>query len=77
MEHLRLKHDKSKSASTPGVKVNKAELRDVTDQLLEGDRASMYRACVARGIYLSQDRSDILFATKELSRRMASPREEQ
>ena len=33
----------------------------------------MYRAIVARGIYLAQDRSDIAFAVKELSRRMSCP----
>ena len=33
-----------------------------------------YRALTARGNYLGQDRSDIRFAVKELSRRMAKPR---
>ena len=32
--------------------------------------ASIYRAVTARGIYLSQDRSDIQQAVKELSRSM-------
>ena len=36
--------------------------------------ASIYRGIVARANYLSQDGSDIKFATKELSRRMAKPR---
>ena len=43
------------------------------DVLLESHDATMYRAIVARGIYLAQDRSDIAFAVKELSRRMSSP----
>ena len=30
---------------------------------------------MARGIYLAQDRSDIKYAVKELSRRMGSPRQ--
>ena len=34
----------------------------------------MFRGIVAPASYLSQDRSDIKFATKELSRRMAKPR---
>ena len=34
---------------------------------------SRYRALVARANYLSQDRSDIAYATKELSRRMSDP----
>ena len=36
--------------------------------------ATKYRALVARGNYLSQDRSDIRFAVKELARRMSKPR---
>ena len=33
----------------------------------------MYRAAVARGIYLAQNRSDIGFAVKELARKMSTP----
>ena len=40
---------------------------------LDDRNATKYRAIVARGNYLSQDRSDIQFATKELSRAMARP----
>ena len=32
-----------------------------------------YRAAVARGNYMSQDRSDVQFANKELSRGMSKP----
>ena len=35
----------------------------------------MYRAVVARANYLSQDRSDIRYAVKELSRSMSKPTE--
>ena len=35
---------------------------------------SISRGIVARASYLSQDRSDIKFTTKDLSRRMAKPR---
>ena len=35
----------------------------------------MYRACVARANNLSQDRCDIQYADRELSRRMSEPRE--
>ena len=35
----------------------------------------MYRALVARAIYLSQDRSDIQYAVKELSRKMSEPKD--
>ena len=34
---------------------------------------SRYRALVARANYLSQDRSDIAYATKELSTKMSDP----
>ena len=33
----------------------------------------MYRAVTARALYLSQDRSDIQYAVKELSRNMSAP----
>jgi len=36
--------------------------------------ATVFRAIVARGNYMSIDRSDIRFAVKELARRMAKPR---
>ena len=42
---------------------------------LERRAATMYRAIVARGIYLSQDRSHIRYAVKELSRSMSQPTE--
>ena len=40
---------------------------------LEEQEATIYRALVARGNYLAQDRSDIQHAVKELSRGMANP----
>jgi hypothetical protein len=43
---------------------------------LEGSEATRYRALTARGIYLAQDRTDIGFGAKELSRNMAKPCEE-
>jgi hypothetical protein len=62
----------SKSVVTPGVK-GKSEKGDDYDEELEGEEATLYRAAVARGIYLAQDRSDIGFAVKELNRKMAKP----
>ncbi len=41
--------------------------------LLNSNDDTMYRAIVAKGIHLAQDRSDIAFAVKELSRRMSGP----
>jgi hypothetical protein len=62
----------SKSVVTPGVK-GEIEKGDDCDEELEGEEAAVYRAAVARGIYLAQDRSDIGFAVKELNRKMAKP----
>ncbi len=42
---------------------------------LEAPQASIFRGIVARANYLGQDRTDIKYATKELSTRMAKPRE--
>ena len=49
-------------------KVIESELVHVDSRM-----ASMYRALAARLNYLAQDRSDIQFATKEVSRGMANP----
>ena len=43
---------------------------------LEGSEATRYKALTARGIYLAQDRTDLGFGVKELSRNMAKPCEE-
>lgn len=60
--------ERSNPVVTPG------ENKDIKDeQPLSPRDASMYRALVARGLYLSQDRSDICYAVKELSRRMSDP----
>ena len=45
------------------------------ERLLDKSEASKYRAGVARLNYAAQDRSDIQFAVKELSRKMAAPDE--
>ena len=62
-----------KTVTTPGVKDSGS---DEDDRPLDEDHATIYRAIVARGNYLAQGRSDILFAVKELSRSMAQPRVE-
>ena len=59
--------------ATPGVKYPKEEEDAGDEELEEGDK-TMFRALVARANYIAQDRTDIRFATKELSRRMANPR---
>lgn len=64
-----LELNSANSVVTPGEKKN--EPKD--DTPLESSQATAYRAIVARGLYLSQDRSDIGYAVKELSRRMPDP----
>ena len=44
------------------------------DEPVEATYATEYRRLVARANYLTQDRSDIRYATKELSRHMSKPR---
>jgi hypothetical protein len=74
VKHLGLEGE-SRSMCTPGVKGIKGseEEEKELDVVLGSHDATMYRAIVARGIYLAQDRSDIAFAVKELSRRMSCP----
>ena len=45
------------------------------DRELSPREVIAYRANVARGSYLAQDRTDIQFAVKELSRSMSAPTE--
>ena len=59
-----------KEISTPGVKKEYSE--DLQNELEPAD-ATMYRALVARANDLSQDRSNIQYAVKELSRGMSQP----
>ena len=61
-----------KPVSTPGCRRDPT-LEDETE--LAPRDSTTYRALVARGNYLAQDRSDIAFAVKELCRSMSSPTE--
>jgi hypothetical protein len=60
-----------KSLSTPGAKERKEE-EEAEEELTEQE-VSAYRSGAARANYLSLDRPDIAFATKELCRRMSCP----
>jgi len=60
----------SKSVSTPYDGTDKAE----DEEELSPAEATQYRSNVARGNFMSQDRSDIQYTVKELSRGMASPK---
>ena len=61
-----------KSLSSPGVEGQDEEDGE-NDELLKGDQASSFRGITARLNYLSADRPDIQYATKEVCREMASP----
>ena len=59
--------------STPGEK-REFEDRESSNDLTH-EEAFRFRAIVARGNYLAQDRTDVQYAVKELSRRMPTPKE--
>lgn len=59
----------SKSVSTPCDRLNE----QVPTTELDSDKSSEYRAIVARINYLSLDRSDISYGSKELCRDMCKP----
>lgn len=63
----------SKSFVTPGFRIKPGD-NPGDEQELGPRETSIFRGIVGRANYLSQDRSDIKFATKELSRRMAESR---
>ena len=62
---------KSGKASRTSGAVEKDGVRDET--AMTQTEASRFRGVAARNTYLAQDRADIQFAPKELSRRMAVP----
>ena len=64
----------AKPVVTPGNKPSEIISEDNDEDELMSHEASLYRALVARANYLAQDRSDITFAVKELSRCMSAPR---
>merc|ERR1711973_531261 len=62
----------SKNVTTPGIR---REWTPEDEKELSPEDATAYRASVARGNYLAQDRTDIQYAVKELSRSMSKPTE--
>jgi hypothetical protein len=60
-----------RTSPIPGKKLSKDEADLV---LLEGLDIKLYQQCVGKAIYLSMDRADIQYPTKELARRMSAPR---
>ena len=63
----------AKPSSAPGGRENKEP--DEGSKLLDGKQVFRYRSLVMRGQYLSLDRRDIQYATKELARKMQAPTE--
>jgi len=72
IQELNLKAD-SKGANTPGEQSKGKDGNEQYDEELEGAERTWYRGIVARGNYLAQDRCDIQYAEKELSRGMQNP----
>ena len=72
MQTLGLEHD-FKGSAVPGLR-EEVDLEH-TSPLLSSQQTSLYRAIAARAMYLSQDRTDICFSAKELSRHMSAPTE--
>ena len=62
-----------KPIGTPGVEGKEEEEDEERDTKLEGTEATDYRAIAARLNYLSADRPDLQYATKEACRDMSSP----
>ncbi len=63
--------ESSKGVVTPGVSIAQG---GQTGEILVGGE-SLFRAVAARGKYLGQDRMDMQFAAKEISRFMSKPEE--
>ena len=62
----------ARPVSTPGENV---VATDQDDKPLSEHDASRYRAMAARANYLAADRTDLMYATKEICRSMATPTE--
>ena len=59
----------SKCSKIPGEKF----ILEEDETLLSNSESTRFRAIVARSNYLAQDRSDIMFSVKELTRHMSNP----
>ena len=65
----------TKGSRVPGTQKNL--LPDEEGQkMLDVDRVSIYASCVMRLLYLAQDRHDIVYTVKNLSRTVSKPSEE-
>ena len=72
---LGLQGSHTRGVTTAGVKeAGPRSEDDFENPLLDAKEASCYRGLAARANFLSQDRLDLQYASKELSRWMANPR---
>ena len=62
----------SKPVATPGETESKQEEGE-DQELLDSATATRYRALAARANYLAGDRTDLVYAVKQICRSMASP----
>ena len=67
--------DKCKSVSSPGTADEKAnlEIKKMEETLLDAGVFKVFRRAAARINYMAQDRADLSFSAKEVSRGMANP----
>ncbi len=65
-----LKLEEAKGCLNPGQIGND---KDEDDERLSPEQSTLFRAVAARANYLSQDRYDIQYSTKEICRSMATP----
>jgi hypothetical protein len=67
--------ENSRSVSSPGAEVEKANIVEKVDEeeLLPDPESTVYRRASARLNYMSADRPDLSYASKECSRGMANP----
>ena len=70
---LDLKLEGTRRVGTPGVKQVMEQIEQ--DKDLPPSKHTAFRAVTARGNYISADRPEIQYATKEICRWMASPTE--
>jgi len=64
--------EEAKGVSSPGEPEQRWEEEENAEELGSAD-ASKYRAIAARANYISSDRVDMMYATKEICRHMAKP----
>ena len=74
LQDLGLNNENTKALTTPTIKIDEAEVeRRRHEQPLDKGTTTIYRSCVMRLSFLSQDRADLAEPVKTLARQMAKP----